>query len=450
MKTKFFKKPDPDLEENGEEGADVSSSGPSIAAAKKSKMLIIAASVILIFVVIYFLFLKGDNKPKDKLEEVAVPTAPTEKSQVAPNDTGKSPFELQEKEDKKKRDLDLLDKPKTPDVPKLPELTKDEKDAALTAADLIEKTPEKPAELPAIPLDPNAQQLPQLPPANNGQQPQQQAQAPQLTGAQKAEQDLKISDPKYAPIIVVAGTNAPSLGVGYEKNIVSLGDDAIKKLDKSQITIKTSFVENRNNVVAQGKMLTAVLETAINTEIPGSVRAVVSRDVYGEAGSEVLISRGSRLYGTYSSQIQRGQGRVQITWTRLIRPDGVDLAISSVASDQFGRAGIEGQVDNKYGSTIANSLLTSILAVGGVALAENLIGGNGSNTTTTNPQQGTTTTTGNASTQAVYNVSKTITDTVTRIINQNIDIVPTIRVPQGTKVTVIVNADMNIPSMKKR
>lgn len=450
MKSKFFKKPDPDQENEKEtqDDADVSSGGPSIAAAKKDKLLIIAASTILVVGVVYFLFFKTDDKPKDKLEEVSVSTAPTRDSSVARSDDGKSLYEIEQKEERPKQDVDLLAKPKTPDVPKLPQLKSDDKDGEIIAADLIEK-PKEESQLPISPeLSREIATAPALPQVQL--QPGQQNAAAPTTGAQQAAAELKISDPKYAPIIVVAGGSGPALGVGYDKNIISLGDSAIQKLDKTKVNVKTTFVDNRINVVAQGKLLTAVLETAINTEIPGSVRAIVSRDVYGEAGNEVLISRGSRLFGSYSSQIVRGQGRVQITWTRLIRPDGVDLAISSVASDQFGRSGIPGDVDNKYGSTIANSLLTSILAVSGVALAESLIGDNSSNTTTTNPQQGTTTTTGNASTQAVYNVSKTITDTVSRIVSDNLNATPTIKVPQGTRVTVIVNADMNIPSMARK
>jgi len=458
MKSKFFKKPDPDLEEkeSGDE-AEVSSGGPSIAAAKKGKVLVVLASTVLITVVIYFMFFKTAEKPKEKLEEVAISNTPIQNASVAPSEDKKSLFELEQKgeEKKLKNDVDVLDKPKTPDVPKLPELSEDSlQDQKLTAAELIEKpiTPPLDQQVVAAAAD-QSKATPQLPevPIQNVQNNQQQNSGQQMSGADQAKADLKITDPKYAPIIVVAGSSAPALGVGYDKNIISLNDDAIRKLEKSAISVKTTFVDGRTNVVAQGKMLTAVLETAINTEAPGSVRAIVSHDVYGEAGSEVLISRGSRLFGTYSSQILRGQGRVQITWSRLIRPDGVDLAISSSASDQFGRAGIPGEVDNKYAATISNSILTSILAVGGVALAQSLIGGNDqANTSTVNPQQGTVTTTGNASTQAVYNVSKTITDTVSRVINDSIDVTPTIQVPQGTRVTVIVNADMNIPSMRKR
>ncbi len=449
MKNKLFKKPDPELEDEkpdaGDE-AEVSSSGPSIAAAKKGKMAVIAASSLLITGVVYFLFFKADDKPKDKLEEVK---PVVEAIKVTQSDTGKSVFELDKVETKTTEDADILDKPKTPDLPKLPELKSDDtQDLVLSAADLIEKsTDAQQQQAQAVVVA--AQQLPTIPlPA--GTQPGQPNSPAAPSGAAQAQDSLKISDPKYAPIIVLSGGPGPSLGVGYDKNIINLNADPIQSLDKSKAGVKATFVDNRTNVIAQGKLLTAVLETAINTEIPGSVRAVVSRNVYAEAGNEALITKGSRLFGSYSSQILRGQGRVQINWTRLIRPDGVDLAISSVASDQFGRAGIPGDVDNKYGSTIANSLLTSILAVAGVGVAESLIGGNNSSTTTTNPQQGTTSTTGNASTQAIYNVSKTITDTVSNIVNQNLNTTPAIRVPQGTRITVIVNADMNIPSVQKR
>lgn len=450
MKNKFFKKQaDLDLEDDeampggAVKEADVDSGGPTIAAVKQNKILIILASAVLITIVIYFLFFKTDNKPKEQLVE-ALPTIQNA-PQVVQNETGKSPFELQKKAEEKQKDkIDLLEKPKAPDVPKLPELPKDDK-----AASLIE--PEKP-EATKIQNDPKDLALV----ITDGALPaepkkEEQKSAPTVATPEPSFQaPSDLTDPKYAPIVVLSGNAGPTRGIGYEDNIRTVGGDAIQKLEKSQVNVKTTFIANRANIVAQGKLITAVLETAINTEVPGAVRAVVSRDVYGEAGNEVLIARGSRLYGSYSSEVSRGQGRVQINWTRLIRPDGVDLAISSFVSDQFGRSGIEGEVNNKYGSTIANSLLTSILAVAGVAAAEKVIGNNGSTSTTNNPTQGSVTTTGNASTQAVYNVSKTITDTVTRIVNDNLSVNPVIRVPQGTRVNVIVNADMDIPSMKKR
>ena len=209
------------------------------------------------------------------------------------------------------------------------------------------------------------------------------------------------------------------------------------------------MIEDRSRTIAQGKLLSAILETSINTEFPGPVRGIITRDVYGESGREVLIPKGSRLYGTYSAEIKRGQGRVNISWSRLLRPDGISLNISLSASDQSGRAGISGEADNRYSSLVANSLLASVLAVAGTAAAQQVMGGNSQTSTTLNASQGTTTTYGNAGNQALYDVTKTIIDIVTGIIKNTIDLNPVIRVPQGTRMTVIVNNDIVVPYMKK-
>ncbi len=447
LKEKLFPKPDYDMEDSDEledkknegeeeiENTAVSSGGPEIASAKKNKMMVIVASSLLITGVVYFLFFKTENKPKTQLEAVTPIITPRE---VTRSEDGKSPFELAENK-ATETDVALLEKPKAPDVPKLPEISADLEKEGLQDLFIKPKPPEvvppqAPSELPqivpAVPVAPGAQVAPAQP--------------------QQAVNQPPASDPRYAPIIVLQGQAGPALGVGYDQNIQVLNGDPIRSLEKSKVSVKTSFVEDRTNVVAQGKMLNAVLETAINTEVLGAVRAIVSRDVYGEAGNKVLIPRGARLYGTYSTETARGQSRVQINWTRLIRPDGVDLSISSFASDQFGRAGLEGKVDNKYSQVVINSLLTSILAAGGVAAAESLIGGGGSsNTTTTNPQQGTTTTTGRASSQAVYEVSRSVTDTASRFVREYFDARPAITIPQGTRITVLVNSDIKVPSVKR-
>ena len=93
--------------------------------------------------------------------------------------------------------------------------------------------------------------------------------------------------------------------------------------------------------------------------------------------------------------------------------------------------------------------MTSVLAIGGVAAAQSILTGNSATTTTTNPTQGTTTSTGSATNQALYDVTKTIIDTVGQLISNTIDLNPVIRVPQGTKITVIVNSDITVPSTKR-
>lgn len=432
MKSKFTKKPDPDLEQDDDD-VEVETGGPSIASAKKSKIMVILASSALITLVLYFLFFKESGKKPEKLEEIEVPKA----AQVAPSEEGKSPFEIEPEEKPIEEMLDFLAKPAAPEIPTLPELPAD----SLPSQPLITDK-----QLPTQSGSPLEHLLPVAPATDTKTKP---IEPQQQASTTPAEEQKKPLDPRYSPIVVFSGVaeGTPSRGIGYENNIVDLSQDPIDQLQKTKASVVASYIDDRVHTIAQGKLFSAVLETAIDTQIPGSVRAVISRDVYGESGNEILISKGSRLFGSYSSQINRGQGRVQISWSRLIRSDGVDLAIGFNASDQFGRAGISGDVDNRYSSIITNSLLTSILAVGGVAAVNKAL--NNSDTTTTVTSTGTITT-GNATNQAIADVSKTIVDTVGTVIGNGLNLTPVIRVPQGTKITVIVNADINVPSFKKR
>lgn len=428
---------------------DIDDAGPKIASAKNNKIVIIAASSLLITVVLYLFFIKGSPEKEVKLEEVV--TTPAD---MAPETSG-SPFALDkvvptpevEETSSIKEEVEVVKKPKSPEIPELPSLPEDlvlpEQIFAEEEIEAIKESEKQPDN-----MQQGEQQvgdLPDLvvPPGQNLQQSQ--------GGNSGYQVNLNNNlDPRYSDIIVFSAPvdGGPSRGVGYENNIVNLNEDPIDSLDVSPTSVAPTHIADLSHTIAQGKLLTAVIETAINTEVPGFVRGIVSRDVYAEAGKEVLIPRGTRLFGSYSSQVNQGQARVEISWTRLIRPDGVDVSISFNASDQFGRSGIGGDVDNKYGSIIASSLMTSLLAVGGAAIAEAALGNN-SVTTTTDPSNGTTTTTGSATNQVISDVSKTIVDTVGEMITNRINTNPVIRVPQGTRITVIVNSDIVLPSVKK-
>ena len=111
------------------------------------------------------------------------------------------------------------------------------------------------------------------------------------------------------------------------------------------------------STVIQGTLIPAVLETAIDTDVPGYVRAVVSQDVRSFDGSRVLIPRSSRLIGEYKAASQAGQRRAYLMWTRLVRPDGVSVALASPAADFSGQAGIGGQVNSHFFSRFGSAIL---------------------------------------------------------------------------------------------
>ncbi len=139
----------------------------------------------------------------------------------------------------------------------------------------------------------------------------------------------------------------------------------------SQARVMADRLANPSQTVPQGTVIPAVLETALDSTRPGAVRALVQRNIYGFDGSRVLIHRGSRLYGEYASDLSSGQKRALVRWTRLIRPDGVTIALDSPASDPLGRAGIKGKVDSKFFQRFGGAILQSILDIGvGLATRE--------------------------------------------------------------------------------
>ncbi|QMV46070.1 TrbI/VirB10 family protein [Wolbachia pipientis] len=144
--------------------------------------------------------------------------------------------------------------------------------------------------------------------------------------------------------------------------------------DTSAQSSKATRVGKLGLMVTQGKIIDAVLETAISSDLQGMLRAMVSRDVYAETGDTVLIPKGSRLIGSYSFDSNVARARVNINWNRVILPHGIDIAISSLGTDELGRAGIAGIVDNKI-----VSVLFSSVALAGVSIGSAVIGQKASN-----------------------------------------------------------------------
>lgn len=126
---------------------------------------------------------------------------------------------------------------------------------------------------------------------------------------------------------------------------------------------------NPQTTVTQGTLIPAVLETAIDTDVPGFVRAVVSADVRSFDGSRVLIPRSSRLIGQYRSGLQAGQKRAYVIWSRVIRPDGASVNIASPATAFAGETGLAGQVNNHFFERFGSAMLLSV--VGGLSAIGN-------------------------------------------------------------------------------
>jgi type IV secretory pathway VirB10-like protein len=186
-------------------------------------------------------------------------------------------------------------------------------------------------------------------------------------------------------------------------------------------TARASQMRDISRVVPQGFVIPAVLETAIDSDLPGSVRAVVSRDVRGFDGSQVLIPRGSHLIGQYKSAAAIGQTRAFVVWSRIITPTGVSIDVGSPATDRLGRGGLEGKADTHFFQRFGSAILLSVISGGIEALSRN--GSNNNALIIGSPSQ-------------AQNVAAIA-------LQKQIDIPTTIRVAQGAAVQVSVARDLD-------
>ena len=235
----------------------------------------------------------------------------------------------------------------------------------------------------------------------------------------------------------------------------------LSSVSAAGVEVSRATKNNRiDALVAQGTMIRGVLETALQSDLPGMVRAVVAENVWSFDGRRVLIPAGSRLVGEYKSGIAQGQTRVFVVWTRMLRSDGVSVQLGSNGTDDLGRAGNAGFVDNHYMERFSSAILLSI--VGGAAQFLSAYGqntnntsGNGSIITTTDPVTGIVTQTQTGVNQlnlqarqiAAQNVSQTLTNIAQEALRNSINIPPTIYLDQGTRIIVFVRRDLDFSAL---
>jgi type IV secretion system protein VirB10 len=193
--------------------------------------------------------------------------------------------------------------------------------------------------------------------------------------APMAPSPTPFTQPDNLPPPPMADTGRGSPAIIYEAGGPALTPEQAAAAAQSMQPIRATRPANRLALVAQGTLIPAALETAIDSTHPGQVRALVSSDVYDSKAVRVLIPRGSRLYGEYKGDVASGQNRAYVIWTRLVRPDGVTIALDSPAADRLGRTGIKGKVNSHFFERLGNALLQTSIEVGAAAATRGISNG---------------------------------------------------------------------------
>lgn len=180
-------------------------------------------------------------------------------------------------------------------------------------------------------------------------------------------------------------------------------------------------------MVQVGEVIPGILETAINSDLAGPIKARVARDVYDSPSQQhLLIPQGSVLVGEYNSGVVYGQERVLIAWQLLRFPNGDQLDIGAMPGvDGKGRAGFEDQVNNHYWRIFGGAILMSLVGAG-VGMTQPEATGAGPSFSGTLAQQ----------------LGQQIGQVSSELIQRNMNVAPTIEIREGYRFNVFVKKNL--------
>lgn len=109
-------------------------------------------------------------------------------------------------------------------------------------------------------------------------------------------------------------------------------------------------------------LLPLVLDTAINSDVPGPILAHLPGPVYSRKGV-LLMEAGTQVIGSYASM---GKGsRLKAVSTVAYTPNGVWVPLTSEGmSDDLGRSGLDGEVDRHIMQRFGPAILLSLAGQG--------------------------------------------------------------------------------------
>jgi type IV secretion system protein VirB10 len=181
-----------------------------------------------------------------------------------------------------------------------------------------------------------------------------------------------------------------------------------------------------------GTVIPGILLSELNSDLPGEILAQVTQNVYDTAsGNQLLIAQGTKLFGHYDSRVAFGQGRLLVSWQRLIYPDGSTLELDGMSGvGREGKSGFADRVNSHYGRIFGAALLTSVISAG-FQISQ--------------PQQNSTLTPLSNQQIAAGAVGQQLADVGTEIASRNLQVQPTIEIRKGYRFHVMVNKDIIFP-----
>ncbi len=202
------------------------------------------------------------------------------------------------------------------------------------------------------------------------------------------------------------------------------GSDALGRLLRPTVlrATRAELLPQQRLLLAQGTFIDCTLETAIDSTLPGMTTCVTASDTFSADGTVVLLPRGTQLIGETRGQVRQGMARVFVIWSEARTPSGVVVRLDSPGTDALGRSGLTGRVERHFWQRFGAALLVSTI---GAVVQSRLQSGTGT-----------------------VVVDPTLSENVlTEALRGTVNIPPTVVVPNGARIEVLVARDVDFRSV---
>lgn len=184
-----------------------------------------------------------------------------------------------------------------------------------------------------------------------------------------------------------------------------------------------SILENRSLLLGMGSILPCVLKTQIITTYPSMPICQLTRNIFSNDGTTLLLEAGTMFFGEITKTLMQGQARVFVTWTTAETPKGVRVRIDALGSGKLGASGLPAWIDNhffqRFGSALMLSLIDDALSTASQKIARQ----NNKNVET-------------------QNIENTSSEMAKIALENSINIPPTAVINHGSLINIIVPRDV--------
>ena len=202
-------------------------------------------------------------------------------------------------------------------------------------------------------------------------------------------------------------------------------DSRMASLLKPTLTpaVRARLLPTQRFLLPKGAFIDCTLETAIDSTLPGMTTCITATDTFSVDGDVVLLERGSKLVGETQGDVRQGSARVFVLWSEARTPAGIVVPLASPGTDELGRSGLPGQVNNHFWDRFGAAILISILD----GAVQSGVRNTGNGTVIVDPSAS--------------------TGVMTEVLKNTVNIPPTVVKQNGDRIQVLVARDLDFRSV---